>query len=261
MNRTLRHIWTDIVKLRNMEAYAAAAVAAVLAILSIIGDAVSVNLRWAALLAAVAILVYRTTVPSGWGSDFDQVAGDRAAFDERPLSKQWGNAREVWIFAPSAVNLLNAQTCDLLRKKVLSQPDAVVRIVVLDSDNAEAVRLATHQLDDSLDYPMQDFADNLQTTTRQLKLMNGWSVAGSFEYRLIDYNPGFSLVVTNPSLRDASLIVEFHAFHNETTHSRMHLELTPKTSDRWFPYWVSQFDHIWEAARRPETRAITDAAE
>jgi len=76
---------------------------------------------------------------------------------------------------------------------------------------------------------MQDFADNLQTTTRQLE-NSEWVVCCRklLAYRLIDYNPGFSLVVTNPSLRMRPLIVEFHAFHNETTHSRMHLELTRK---------------------------------
>ncbi|GAA5154264.1 hypothetical protein GCM10023321_25790 [Pseudonocardia eucalypti] len=253
LNRTLRHIKADFLHLRNIEAYAAAAVAAVLAPLAIIGDLVPVNVQWAALLAGVAVIVYRSAVPLGSPSQFDELAGDRDSFHGLPLRERWHNAREVWIFAPSAVNLLNSQHCDILRREVLSHADSVVRVIVLDPTNPAAIELAAHQLDDSLDYPMQEFAESLRTSVRQLGLMSKWQVAGSFEYGFIDYNPGFSLVVTDASRRSASLVVEFHAFHNETTHSRMHLELTPNTSERWFPYWVSQFDHIWERARKPET--------
>ncbi len=78
--------------------------------------------------------------------------------------------------------------------------------------------------------------------------MAAWHVNGSFEYRLLDYNPGFSLVAIDPSARDGRLIVEFHGFHNEATSSRMHMELARQQSDHWYAYWSEQFNRIWEAA-------------
>ena len=122
-----------------------------------------------------------------------------------------------------------------------------MRVVVLDPSRETAVQLATRQLDDALDYPIQDFAACLQTTTSLLRSMAAWQVSGSFEYRFLDYNPGFSLVAIDPSSRTGRIIVEFHGFHNESTSSRMHIEITRNQSDHWYGYWTDQFNRIWEA--------------
>jgi hypothetical protein len=63
-----------------------------------------------------------------------------------------------------------------------------------------------------------------------------------------------SLVAIDPGAKQGTVIVEFHGFHNEATASRMHLELTRQLSERWYSYWVEQFDHIWRAAE-PEAAA------
>ena len=70
---------------------------------------------------------------------------------------------------------------------------------------------------------------------------------------MLDYNPGFSLVAVNPSARDGRFIVEFHAFHNDATSSRMHIEIGRKQSDHWCTYWRDQFERIWDAASAPAT--------
>jgi len=79
--------------------------------------------------------------------------------------------------------------------------------------------------------------------------MQAWSTQGSLEYRLLDYSPGFSLVAIDPGKRHGTVIVEFHGFHNESTTSRMHIELTRMDSHHWYAYWIDQFDYIWKAAR------------
>ncbi len=166
------------------------------------------------------------------------------------------NAREVWVFAPSGVNLLSAHNCEILRIGPLSRAGGVVKVVVLDPAQAVAVQLATRQLDDSLDYPVQDFTESLQTIMGLLRAMAAWQVNGSFEYRLLDYNPGFSLVAIDPSSRSGRIIVEFHGFHNEATSSRMHIEISRGQSDHWYSYWIDQFDRIWEATSLPTDRAV-----
>ena len=249
MRDSFRRIGQDVKQRRNLDAYAVAAAALAFAVLSVIGDSVPDGLRWAALLAGVGLLVFRITVPDRAMGGADDVLNDRSSFEDNPLPARLREAREVWIFAPSAVNLLAPHHCDTLRSAVLNDPDGVVRLVVLDPAEETAVQLAIRQLDDSVDQPLQMFRSALDATTQQLRRLAGRQVKGSFEYRLLDYNPGFSLVVLDPGTRQGVVIVEFHAFHNELTSSRMHIEITRTETERWFTYWLDQFDHIWQAAR------------
>jgi hypothetical protein len=248
MPETLRRIGRDLRNRRHVEAYAVAGLALIFAVLSVVGDFLPESLRWAALLAGVGLLVYQVTLPRV-SAAADDLLHDRGSFDHAPFSARLERAREVWIFAPSAVNLLTPQTCDALRSKILARVDGVVRIVVLDPAQQDAVRLAARQLDDSIDYPVQMLGPSLGLTIERLRLMSAWQVQGSLEYRLLDFSPGFSLVAIDPGERGGTVIVEFHGFHNQATAGRMHMELTPAGSRHWYAYWVDQFDHIWQAAR------------
>lgn len=252
-----RSAWRRIAKdLRNREyidAYSVAFVAFGLAILSLVPDLVPEPLKWAAVLGGVGLLVLRITVPDTKAGSADDLLADRTAFEKTPFSKRIEGASQVWIFAPTGVNLLSAQNCELLRSKMLSKPDGALRVVILDSSNEQAVELAVRQLDDSLDYPLQAFRDSLATTGRQLGRMATWNINGSFDYKLLDYNPGFSLVAIDPASRNGHVIVEFHGFHNEATPTRMHIELSHRQSETWYAYWTKQFQDIWDAASAPAT--------
>jgi hypothetical protein len=243
-----RRVAHDLRSRRFVDAYSAALVAFVLAVLSLIGDIVPDQIRWAVLLAGVGLLVLRGTIPESSQHTIDDVLHDRFAFDENPLPDVLKNAKEIWIFAPTAVNLLSAHNCELLRTAILNRSGGVVRVVVLDPAQDAAVQIATRQLDDSLDYPVQNFSSSLQATLRLLRAVASWDIVGTFEYRLLAYNPGFSLVAIDPSARDGRVIVEFHGFHNEATSSRMHIEITRASSGHWYEYWTEQFDRIWRAA-------------
>lgn len=258
MSAAWRRISNDLKNRRHIDAYSIAFVALTLAILSLVPDIVPDALRWAVLLAGVAMLVWRITIPESLASTVDDLLYDRFAFDNNPLSARLKKANEVCIFAPSAVNLLSAHNCELLRTEILNKTDGIVRVVILDPANESAVHLATRQLDDSLDYPVQDFHASLQATERQLATMASWHIQGSFDYRFLDYNPGFSLVCINPASRDGEVIVEFHGFHNEATSSRMHIELSRKQSDYWYTYWTSQFSRIWQASSQREGHTSND---
>ena len=243
-----RRVSHDLRDRRFIDVYSVAIVAFVLAIVSLIGYGSS-QLRWSVVLAALGLLVLRITIPeSGPEASLDELLRDRFAFDSVPLADRLKDAREIWIFAPSGVNLLNAHNCELLRSGPLSRAGGIVRVVVLDPSRDTAIDLATRQLDDSLDYPTQKFRASLEATIGKLEAIAGWPVVGSFQHRLLAYNPGFSLVAIDPTSRGGRVIVEFHAFHNEATSSRMHVELTRKQSDHWYTYWTDQFERIWSAA-------------
>jgi hypothetical protein len=249
LRETARRILGDLKNRRQLEAYVVAAVALVLAVLSIVEGAVPENFKWAVLFLGLGLLVYQVTVPERGGGTADDILSDRSAFDQVPLADRVRSAQEIWIFAPSAANVLSPRTCEALRTGMLARADGVVRVVVLDPRYEDRVQLAVRQLDDSLEYPVQQFRQALEATIHQLERMASWPVSGTVEYRFIDYNPGFSLVAINPGRRDGVVIVEFHGFHNEATHSRMHVELRRSDSERWYSYWLDQFGAIWAAAR------------
>jgi hypothetical protein len=249
MTRSMRkRIAKDLRNREYIDAYSVAFVAFGLAILSLVPDLVPDTLKWAAVLGGVGLLVLRITIPDTSAGSADELLNDRFAFDKTPFADRVDGASEVWIFAPTGINILSGHNCELLRNKVLAKPEGMLRVVILDPSNDQAVQLAVHQLDDSLDYPAQDFRDSLAATERQLRAMRGWKVRGNYDFKLLDYNPGFSLVAINPTSRNGRVIVEFHGFHNEATSSRMHIELTRQQSERWYDYWTEQFQRIWETA-------------
>jgi hypothetical protein len=251
MYELIRRIGHDLRHLRNIDTYAVAVVAFVFAVLSVAGDVLSENAKWAVLFLGLGLLVFRMTLPERYGGSPDEVLKDRSAFEDKPFPARLRHAKELWVFAPSAINFLAPQNCDTLRTTLLNDPDGVVRIIVLDPDIDAAVQLATRQLDDSLDQPSQLFRSSLEATVGQLQRMASWRERGSFEYRYIDYSPGFSMVAIDPGTRRGVVIVEFHGFHNQVTNSRMHIELTPAGSEQWYGYWLAQFDHIWKSGRAP----------
>ena len=251
MSRGWRRISHDLKERRHIDAYSIAFIAFILAALSLVPSIVPDELRWAALLAGIGLLVLRITIPERLGETMDDLLNDRFALDRMPLSERLRGTKEVWIFAPSAVNILSAHNCELLRTGILNKPDGIVRVVVLDLESESVVQLATRQLDDSLDYPIQDFRASLEASIRQLRIMASWDLRGSFDYRILDYNPGFSLVCVDPASRKGHVIVEFHGFHNEATSSRMHIEISRQQSEHWYTYWADQFGRIWDASVPP----------
>ena len=246
-----RRVGRDLRDRRFIDVYSVAIVAFVLALVSLIGYGSS-QLRWSVVLAALGLLVLRISVPeTAPDASLDDLLRDRFAFDAVPLADRLRDAREVWIFAPSGVNLLTAHNCELLRGGPLSRSGGIVRVVVL-------TRPATPR---SI-WPPASWMTPWTSRPRSSALSRPPSASsrpspagrsrGRFQYRLLAYNPGFSLVAIDPSSRGGRLIVEFHAFHNEATSSRMHLEITRKQSDRWYSYWSDQFERIWAAAAPPE---------
>jgi hypothetical protein len=246
-----RRFLDHIKKRQYIDAYSIACVAFGLAVFSLVPDLVPDTLKWAAILGGVGLLVLRITVPEMGAGDIDQLLQDRFDFDKLALSERISAASEIWVFAPTGVNVLSAHNCELIRTNVLSKSGGSLRVVILNPSNQQAVDLAIRQLDNSLDYPLQDFRESLVSTERQLQVMSTWSLAGSFDFRFLDYNPGFSLVVIDPASRGGRVIVEFHGFHNTATSARMHIEFARRDSQKWYDYWTSQFQRIWEVASVP----------
>ncbi|MFF3286473.1 hypothetical protein [Streptomyces sp. NPDC003023] len=244
----LHRIGRDVAERRNLDAYVVALVACGIAVVSAVADVVPEQIQWSAALAGIGLLVFRVTLPVTRESSLDDLMKDRRALESTPLSVRLRGARAVWIFAPSGVGLLSPATCQLLRTTVLSRPDGQLRVVVLNPDDQAGTEVASRHLDDAVDFPLERLPQALGRAISQLRLMRAWTTAGTFEYRRLDFNPGFSLVAIDPLGPSGRIIVEFHGFHNESIDSRPHVELHRSTSGHWFPYWTDQFVRIWDAA-------------
>jgi hypothetical protein len=255
----LRRIGRNIKQRRFIEAYVVSAASVAVAALSLLGDVVDDDLRWAVVLGALGLMTYQVTLPERAG-DLDEILHSRSSFEDTTFSSRLRSATEVWLYGPSLVNVLTADAAGQLRSTVLARGDGVVRVMVLDPDEAGAIGLASRQLDDSTVYPTVKLPLALSTATERLTTMASWPVAGTFEHRYAPFNPGFSVVAIDPRGKAGLVIVEFHGVYNDSDSGRMHVELTRATSERWYEYWVDQFEDLWSRARRPDAPSDTPIA-
>jgi len=242
---TLKRIVKDIAAGKNVESYAIAAVAFGLAILGLIEDVLTTNVKLAAILAALGLLVFKTTEPEEKPVDLDLVLRDRQSYGSFRSFIRGG--RVMWVYGPSAVNVLR-NAADI--KQEILDKGGQVFILLQDPQNDSSMQILRQQLD-----PIHSLDDDIETSLRTLKNMSGWKVPGKIEYGFAPYNPGFSLTVIDPDGRDGRLIIEFYGFRNELITDRMHVEITRSTSNYWFEYWARQYLVMWEAARKPQMEA------
>jgi hypothetical protein len=136
-----------------------------------------------------------------------------------------------------------------VRRTILAQPGGEVLALIQNPGEKMAVELLRRQLDESTDYQVQHIEAELKNSIAQFEMIQSWKVNGKFDFRLLDYSPGFSLVIIDPHKSHGTLIVEFHGFHNESIRTRMNIEIRKAESERWFTYWADQFEYMWKEGK------------
>lgn len=251
LRRAWKRFWDDIRHRRHIESYVVSALLIVFAVLSIVEDLLNTQMKLAALMAGVGLLVYNMTIPEGGDTRrLDDFLNDRSSFT--PLPERLKNAKTLWIYAPSAINILNEVNTQAIQRQILSHPEGNLRVMIQDPEKTQEVARLKKQLDENVKYQMQDLPGAIQDTLKLLGKMTKWEKRGLFEYRLLAFNPGFSMIVIDPDKKTGVVIVEFYGFTHEHTASRMHIEITRDQSERWYTYWVEQYDAMWKEARSPE---------
>ncbi len=248
--RFFRRILTDIKNRRNIEVYVLSFAAFAVALVSVFADAVLAslgdNIVNSIILATLGLLVLNISTPKVQESSLDDYLDDRSnlgSFEERIKG-----ARKLYIYAPSAANILHGDNAEAIRKEILTRSDGELRVVIQNPDRADAVNILVDQLDRSVEFQVQHLPEELQRTLRQFKLIDSWNTPGTAELKLLDYSPGFSIVMLDPDRISGQVIVEMHGFQNESTRSRMHVIINKRDSERWFTYWYEQFENIWGRA-------------
>jgi len=248
----LRQAGRDIAQGRGLEAYATFALGITLAALDL-AHVVDIQVVLAALLVTVSFLAFHIGVglrPDGAAGQQESAAlaavlQDRTSFTFLP--DLLTGTRDLGIYGPTAINVL-AHTGEIERA-VLAR-GGIVRIVVQRRDPVQLGHIAT-QLDPGLD--LDKALGTSYTALRRLAARPG------FEYRLLDFSPGISMIVVDPDEPHGFVIVELHGFADDSVNDRMHVRISKAASPRWFRYWTGRFEAIWLAAGPDEPDQPVDA--
>jgi hypothetical protein len=235
LSRILSRIFRDLSQGRNLESYVVSAVALALAVVGLVDDAVSDSMKLAVILAALALLVFQSTAPKEQALSLDEILRDRQSF--APFREFIRGGQTLWIYGPSVGNVLRNDPD--IKREILDRGGSVR--VLLQNPTAPVVDLLPRHYSDI--HPLRE---DIQTSLRTLRNLRERLNGGALEYGLLDYNPGFSLVVVDADGPNGRLVVEFHGYDTDMITDRMHIVITRQQSQYWFEYWARQFDSMWQ---------------
>lgn len=198
------------------------------------------SVKFAAILAALALLLFKSTAPEDKTVDLDSVLRDRQSFT--PFHEFIEGAKVLWIYGPSAVNVL--RHADEIKRTVLDRGGSV-RVLLQDPEATDGLNILINQLD-----KIHDLRDDIKTSLRTLEAISQWRTAGTVEYGVLPYSPGFSLIIVDPDGRDGRLVIEFYGYENDMISQRMHIPIRREQSQYWFEYWDQQYRLMWNSARQ-----------
>lgn len=240
--RFVRRVINDITNLRNVDAYVVGFIGVALIFLDVLGT-VELDAYLSVMTAALVVLLLRTTTPQKKEVDLDNVLLDRQSYT--PLRDFVQGAHVVWVYGPSAVNVLRESAT--FKREVLDR-GGELRVLLQDPAENSSMAILRQQLD-----PNNNLDHDIQGSLFTLAKMLEW---GKVDYRLLPYNPGFSLLVIDPDGKDGRLVVEFFGYHNNLIDDRMHILIERRTSQYWFEYWAKQYEIMWDAARPAAERPV-----
>ncbi|MCC6803664.1 MAG: hypothetical protein IT319_12345 [Anaerolineae bacterium] len=233
--RFVRRVINDITNLRNVDAYIVGFIGIALILLDVLGS-VELDAYLSVMTAALIVLLFRTTAPQKKEIDLDNVLLDRQSYT--PLREFIQGAHVVWVYGPSAVNVLRESAA--FKREVIDR-GGEVRALLQDPAENSSMAILRQQLD-----PNNNLDHDIQGSLFTLAKMRDW---GKVDYRLLPYNPGFSLLIIDPDGKDGRLVVEFFGYHNNLIDDRMHILIERRSSQYWFEYWAKQYLIMWDAAR------------
>lgn len=246
LRKVVARVAFDIRAGRNIESYVVVALAVVLAVLGLIDDVVPDSVKLSVILAALGLLVFHQTRPEEHKTTIEDYLHNRAELG--PFAERVRHTRRLWIYGPSATNILDGDNLDLIRRGILSDPKGELRVIVQNPASAEAVRVLKRQLDESVEFHHQDLPDEIDKTLRKFEAIKAWRTPGTFAFGMLDYSPGFSIVLFDPDRPTGVAVVELYGWRLQSTSERMSIEISQAASPRWFRYWVEQYEYMWADA-------------
>jgi len=245
--KTFRRIFADIGQLKNLDNYLVTGLAILFAVLGLVGDSISDDLKMSIILAALGILVFSLTKPEQEVKTLDTFLNDRTALPK--LSDSLQTTEELWIYAPSAANILRGDSLGIIKQNILDNPKGHLRVLLQNPHEKIAVDMLVEHLDKGvIEQNNQSMPEEISNTVRQLNALQNRENKGKLSYGILRYGLGFSVIIFNPNKATGYVILEIHGFLNQDTRSRMHIRIERSESEYWFNYWLTQMRDMWDSA-------------
>lgn len=255
MGRFFRQFLGDIKQRRFLAEYGASIAIVVVVALEIFSDLLPETFISNLILIILLVLLLDITQRNRGERGLDAYLHTRDELG--PFRERLVGVRRLWIFAASAANILDGDNLDAIRKHIMNNRDGELRVVVLKPDS-KAVDDAKRQIDDNITYQVQELREQLQRTlTGRFEMIRRWNLPGKFEARVLDFNPGVSMVIVDAHRAKGQAIVELYGFGQESTAKRMSIEIKNTESAVWFDYWTDQYERMWELAKPIETLDVS----
>ncbi len=246
MVRFFKRVFADLRSRRFLAEYAISLVILFALGAEVFSDLLDIRAVIGLILTVLLVLVLDITQRNRGETGLDAYLHTREELG--PFRQRLENSRRLWIFAASAANILDGDNLDAIRSNIMSRKDGELRVVVLDP-SSKAVADAKRQIDDQVTYQVQELQDQLhRTMNTRFEMIRKWNLPGKFEARVLDFNPGLSMVLMDAHRSSGVAIVEMYGFGHESTSQRMSVEIKSEESAVWFEYWVDQYERMWELA-------------
>ena len=255
LRNAFSRIGRDFAAGRHIESYVIVLVTVVIAVAGLVDDLIPDSVKLSVILAALGLIVFSLTRPAETKASIEDYLHNRPELGQ--FADRVQKARKLWIYGASATNILDGNNLDAIRRSILGDPKGELRVIIQNPDAADAVRLLKRQLDESVDYHHQDLPVEIAKTLRKFETIRSWNTPGSFDGRLLDYSPGFSLAIFDPDRPSGTVVLEVYGWHLQSTSERMSIEISQAASPRWFRYWVEQYEFMWADAKTPADAAST----
>jgi hypothetical protein len=260
VRRFFSSVADDLRNREHLETYLLIVLVIALFILDLFGEVLDDDRKLTLIIAALLVLIFRTrkelkvddvrhesdrVIAAMNGLihapvELDTVLQDRQSY--APFREFVHDATVLWVYGASGINVLK-NTKDI--NNIVSKPSGQLRVIVQDPSQAASMDILHQQLDkyNNLQSDIQSTMYTLGALARQY--------SGKMEHRLLDYSPGFSLLVVDPDGPNGRLSVEFYGYRNNEIEERMHIIITRQQSQYWFEYWAKQFQIMWDNAKPP----------
>lgn len=240
---------------RNIESYVVVLITALIAAVGLVDDIVPESVKMSVILAALALIVFSLTRPAQTKASIEDYLHNRPELG--PFADRVKDARKLWIYGPSATNILDGNNLDAIRRSILNDSKGELRVLIQNPAALDAMRLLKRQLDESVDFQHQELPTEIAKTLRKFDTIKAWNTPGKFMCGLLAYSPGFSLAIFDPDRPTGTAVVELYGWHLQSTSERMSIEISQAASPRWFRYWVEQYEFMWNDASPPSDAAST----
>jgi hypothetical protein len=250
--------WWRFVLRHDLEIYVTVALSLVLGLLGIF-DVVNTPIVAAATLGTLALLAFSNLVSRTQLEEVRETVGKLATTVGRVVADEVPADRFLAVKAPAMqedlrgaddIRLVGVTLSRTVRDLAGSlerrlRAGARVRVVIIDPESSAPLDAVARTLGvTSADLYRPRIASTIEILSH---LASGAAARGGVEVRLLPFVPAFGMYLIDPGERDGRVYVEM--YQHRSLEPNPCFALQAERDGHWYPFFVHQFDILWESAR------------